>query len=148
MTNPLIGLTGIYEISDRRIRFDLGIEQDEINKARMIFESSGKIAFKEGWVYVVNAQKYGGYISPKLTEPVKRELSSIPLKVLEFFKEYAFNHGYTIDTLSIPYPYPIDTPINHKSEIINNKQEIINQKSKIINKGYKDFLIKRKLLHV
>jgi len=144
MTNSLIGLTGMYEISDRRIRFDLGIDQDEIDKAKKIFENAGKIAFKDGWVYVTNAQKYGGYISPKLTEPIKNEISLIPSKILEFFKEYAFNHS-----VSIVYPYSIDTPINHKSEIINNKLKIINNKEERIYKkeeGYEIFNKKRKEL--
>ena len=32
-----------------------------------------------------------------------------------------------IDSVSIVYPYPMDTTINHKSEIINHKSEIINR---------------------
>lgn len=117
MTNSLIGLTGIYELSDRRIRFDTGIDQDELEKAKQLFENAGKVAFIDSWVYVVNSQKYGGYTSPKLNDPIKRELANIPVKILKAFNDYAFNHS-----VSIQYPYTTDTPINHKSEIIDHKE--------------------------
>ena len=131
MTNSLIGLTGIYELSDRRIRFDTGIEQDELEKTKQILENAGKVCFKNSWVYIVNAQKYGGYTSPKLNDPIKREVARIPVEILKSFNDYAFNHS-----VSIQYAYTTDTPINHKSEIINDKPETINQKE---GEGYQKF---------
>lgn len=129
MTNGDIGLTGIYELSDRKIRFYRNISQNDLDKAKMLFEGAGKIAFKDGWVYVLNAQKYGGYYSSKLNEPILKELKAIPVKVLEHFRDYAFKYS-----VSIPYQYTTDTTINHKPEIINDKSETINQG------GYKKFL--------
>jgi len=70
-------------------------------------------------VYIPKAIHLGGYTGPKNITASLKEYELLPQYVIDTFK---------IDTVSIPYTYPIDTPINHKSKIINHKSEIINQK--------------------
>lgn len=124
-TNSHIGLTGVYSLPKRVALLETGSTDEEWVSACRIFEDSGKVKFSGDWVYVVNAIRYTNYSGPKNEEANRKELLSIPKDIL--------------DTLSIPYIYPIDTTINHKSKIINQKQEIINKKNyKLIGNTYKE----------
>lgn len=117
-TNELIGLTGIYEITDRRVVFDTGIVLDKLKSCKKKLQKMNRIFFHDNWVYVVNAQKLGGYYGEKLNPALLKEIDRIPIKVYRYFT----------NTLSIPYRYTMDTIRNHKSEIIDNKSEDIKHK--------------------
>lgn len=114
ISNSHIGLTGIYNLPKRVILLETGLKEPEIDEGRKIFEESGKIYSFKDWVYIVNARRYANYTGEKNITATNRELESIPLEVMRYFT----------NTVSIPYTYPMDTPINHKSKIINQKSEI------------------------
>lgn len=102
-----INLCGVFEMSDREIKTRTRLEGESLKKAKSDLE--GKVVFHNGWVRIVNNSKYYCY-SGNLNDKARvSELNRIPR-----------------DTLSILYPYSIDTPINHKLEIINHKSETIN----------------------
>lgn len=123
ITNDNIGLTGIYEVTNKQTAFDTGITVNEIEACKIIFSGAEKILFYKNWVKVINAQKLNGYTGEKLNTAIDKELASIPDEIKE-----------KLDTLSIPHDTPSigyeevsttgDTPINHKEEIINHKSEI------------------------
>jgi hypothetical protein len=119
ITNQHIGLAGIYELSDRIIRFDLKLAPDELSDLKT--ELGKKVMFFDGWIYVVNSSRYCNYSGEKNELATKRELLKVPESI----------RRYIIDTVSST----IDTSINHKSKTINHKSEIINQESETINKG-------------
>lgn len=118
LTNQRINLIGCYEVSDRILMFDTGLTDEELKSAKK--ELDPKVQFLNEWVYIPKAIHLGGYLGPKIKTATLKEYETLPQYVIDTYK---------LDTLSIPYPYSIHTPINHKSEIINNKSEIINQKS-------------------
>ncbi len=114
-TNSHIGQTGIYNLSKRVALLETRASEKDWNKATAKFEKDGKIKIVGDWICVRNAEKYSNYSGSKNEVAYKNELNAIPIEIR--------------DTLSIPYRYPIDTPINNKSEIINKKPEIGNRKS-------------------
>lgn len=116
-TNEHIGLTGIYELSDRVTLFETGISPDQLSACKKSLEEKQKVFFYKNWVYVVNAQKLGGYSGPKIDPAVFKEIDRIHKEAYTYFT----------DTVSIPY----DTPKNHKSEIINKKEEFLIKKEEI-----------------
>jgi len=89
LTNHRIGLTGVYEITDRVMLFDTGLSKDQLNEAKEELQAADRVRFYENWVYVVNAQKNNGYFGEKLDPAVKKEFNRIPKGIL--------------DTLSIHY---------------------------------------------
>lgn len=111
LTNPSLGMTGIYELPDGKISYQTGITSAEIEACKA--ELSPKIIFALGWVKIANIERYQNFSGPKNEIAMKRELELIPQDV--------------IDTLSIGYQYPMDSLNNHKSVIINNKSIINNQ---------------------
>lgn len=118
-TNQRIGLSGIYYLPDRIIKFETGLSDEQLNTAKKVFENSKKVFFYQGWVYVINASDYGGYKGGKNEIALNKELEKIPDEVKKYFN----------NRVSIGYQYPIDTSINHKSEIINQKSKNIGDES-------------------
>jgi len=110
ITNDQIGLSGIYELPDNKALFETGLNQVEWESVKTKFQADGKFGFCNGWVKIINVDKYQQFSGEKNEIAKKREISIVSKDIL--------------DTLSIPYRYPIDTP-NNKKSIISNKKSII-----------------------
>jgi hypothetical protein len=127
LTNEHINIIHLYECPDRQILFETGVNSDQLQKVKEKLEATGKIFFKDGWIYLKNSSKYEDYkggLNDKAKENLLRELSP---SIREWYENILLNR------------YPLDTPfkgsINHKSEIRNKKPEIINKKSDEILKS-------------
>ncbi len=116
LTNERINLSGIYELTDREILFDTGIKEEDLKKNKKKFSTDNKIHFINGWVKVINHDKYNSYTGEKNDLAKDRELSFVP--------KYVIDYQYPIDTPS----RGMDTSINHKSKIINKKPKEENPK--------------------
>lgn len=121
ITNETVGLTGIYELDDRSIASSLKITQQQLNKIKEKFMADRKIYFYNGWIKIVNHDKYNNFTGIKNEIAVKRELALISQEIIE-----------NLDRVSIGYPVLADTLNNHKS-IINNHKSVINNHKSIIN---------------
>lgn len=111
ISNQHIGLTGIYELSDEQVCFEAGVTQTELLKAKK--DLKGKINFYNGWIKITNSDKYQTFKGPKNEIAKENELKLISSEV--------------VDTLSIPYRYPIDTTSN-PYPVISNKYSVISNK--------------------
>lgn len=117
LTNEYVNLIWLYECPDKRIIYELGITQSQLNICKEKFSQSGKIAFFEGWVFLVNAHKYETYAGDKNESAKQKMLSTISKSILDWY-ESILDRGIDrgIDrgmyTPSIP-------PIIHNTEIIN-----------------------------
>ena len=80
LTNPLTNISGIYEISLRRIAFDTGIDGDMVDKIMKRFEKDKKIIYREGWIYLINFVKNQNW-NPSVISGIIREISCIPIKI-------------------------------------------------------------------
>lgn len=85
-TNQRIGHTGIYELPQRVVEFEIGIENSHYKKMKVKFEKASKVFFYEDWIFIPNAAHYGGYSGPRNKTAYENERKSIPLKVIEAFK--------------------------------------------------------------
>lgn len=123
-TNTHIGLSGIYQLSERLALLETGATREEWDLARDVFSKAKKVMFYKDWIYIVNSYKYSNYAGEKNRTALLKEVSLIPEEVIHIF-------GYSIDRL----PYSIDTSINHKSKIINKKRDSVSieyQKDKAV----------------
>jgi len=86
LTNPLTNMAGIYEITQKRISFDTGLDKNDVLKGLKAFESVGKVYYINDYNYVilVNFLKH-----QKLNSNMKKGISSIiealPEKIKEMF---------------------------------------------------------------
>lgn len=113
ITNRIINLSGCYQVSDFIIKAQTRIKDLEKIKTELY----PKVRFFKDYVYIPNAESYGGYYGEKNETAKKKELSDIPKEVINAL--FTLNN----DRVSIPYRYSNDTSINHKS-IINNTKKV------------------------
>ena len=121
LTNEKINLSGVYEISEERIMFDLKFSEKVLREINRKFHEDEKIVFFEEFVRIINNDKYNKYTGTKNDVAKEKELLLAPKDILNK------------DTLSIPYPYPIDTSIIH-----TNQNHNLNLNTKQI--GKKEYL--------
>jgi hypothetical protein len=116
--NKDVNLPGIYKCPDFNVLGyveSLQNNKDELKRVKNKFSEDRKIAFCDSWVYLVNASKYNLYTGDLNRKALIRELNEIPENVRQTF----------LDTLSIPYLYPIDT-LNNQKPVISNQKSIAN----------------------
>lgn len=106
ITNERIGLSGIYEIPEGKIMYETGLTSSDLEQAKK--DISEKATFHRDWVKIHNIDRYQSFTGSKNEIAKEKEIKQISPEV--------------IDTLSIPYRYPIDSLSNHKSEIRNKKE--------------------------
>lgn len=116
LTNSHIGLTDIYEISDDVICFECQLTPKELTLGKE--DLYDKVLFYNGWVKIVNLEKYQTFKGEKNEIAKKRERDVIPADVKD-----------KLNRVSIGYSYPSDTTSNKKSIIRNKKSETNNKKS-------------------
>ena len=130
LTNPHTNLAGIYEVSKKVMAFETGFNVDTVDKLIRVFEPK-KIAYDEetSEIFVINWLKYNWTNSPKVIKCIIQDLERVKSKKLlsifwnkvpEDIKSVLIEYGYSIDTLSIPYPY-LDLDLTHNQ---THNQEI------------------------
>ena len=82
LTNPLTNISGIYEISLRRMANDTGIDKDMIAGIFTRFEKDKRVLYIDGYICLINFIK-NQVLNPSVVEGIKRELNSIPTNVLD-----------------------------------------------------------------
>jgi len=126
MSNDKTKQSGIYEISLRQIKFETGYSETEVRELLNYFMSNDKIKWSEGTneIALGNWSKYNFSNSPKIIKCIQTELLEVKNKVL-------IKYVYPIDTLSIVYPYSIDTPSYSIDTLSQEEKEQEEEKEKL-----------------
>lgn len=118
ITNDSVSLTGMYQLPDRMIRAELDLTQPELEAIKIKFVKDSKFYFLNGWIKIINYDKYNAYTGDKNKEAKAKELQFVPKELL--------NHKFS-DTLSGGYsenPETLDTTSNQLS-VISNQYSVI-----------------------
>lgn len=115
LTNDRVNISGIYELTNREIMFDLAVPEDVLNEAKSKLENDSKFCFYQGWVAIVNCYKYQTYKGNKNEVCRQKELQLVP--------------KHLKDRLSrIDYQYPICTVLDDEDSSCNQKTVLNNKK--------------------
>ena len=126
LTNAHTNLAGCYEISKKQISNDTGYNVEVVTRLLDRMEHVHGIALysddtKE--VFLVNWHKYNWSKSEKVLKGVASELERVKCQefqqnIIRLLEQY----GYPIDTLCIPYAYPMHTSVTVTDTVtvINN----------------------------
>lgn len=109
LSNPHTNQVGCYEISIRDISKETGYTEESIKKLLDRFEKKLKVirySKKTKELLILNWHKYNWTTSPKVRACIQKELKCIKNNE---FREY-------IDTLCIPYTYPMHTHTQEEEE--------------------------------
>lgn len=128
LTNDRVSLTGIYELPDKYIKIDLDLTEEELQESKKNIQNYKKILFHDGWIMIINHDKYNSYKGGKIDKAKEKEIANIPQSIYQYMKEKI----RTIDTsINTSIATSSDTLNNHKSKNIIHKSKNKNQKTKI-----------------
>jgi hypothetical protein len=124
-SNDNSNLAGIYEIHERIVAMETGLERTRIREILTKLEASNKVHYQDGVVWIVNMRKYHSNASEKVQKNIDDAIYDI--QDGEIKKRYCIANGITLEnTVCIPYGYSMDT-VSHSKSNNNNKS---NSKSK------------------
>ena len=111
LTNPHTNLCGCYEISFKQISDETGYTKEVVERLLDRMENVHDVIrysriTKE--LLIINWSKFNWTKSDKFRKPLLSEIESV--KELEF-KNFLIGLYKDVDTVSIPYRYPIDTTV-------------------------------------
>lgn len=112
MTNSKTSQCGIYELPKRIIETETGYNRETVDKLLKRFEEYGKIIYceKTKEIMILNWLKFNFINSAKVKSCMTKELLEVKNKdFLKKLLELVIEYKLAIDTLWIPYQYPIDT---------------------------------------
>lgn len=137
LTNEKVNIIHCYELSEREISFDTGIDRGIIAKAKVKFEKDNKMKFFKDYIFLINANKYETYTGEKNEEAKRKLIKEMSESVLDWYNNIKDTPIDTpIDRVSIP-------SINHNTEIINQEEGIVKGRGDIklfleeFNKNFK-----------
>lgn len=119
LTNQQTNIAGVYEISIKRISFETGIKSEHVGKIIEKFLKNGKVAYVDGWMIIKNWKKNQCLDGTQIDRAIQKVVDTLPSHIVESKKH--------LDTISIPYPYPMDTlsiPYGEKEKEIEIEKEI------------------------
>lgn len=111
LTNNYTNLIGCYEISVKQIANDMGYSKDSIENLLKRFTDVHKVAeydFDTKELFIRNWYKYNWNNSPKIEKPLIEAIRNVKS---DKFREELIEIYNSRDTVSIPYPYGIKSPV-------------------------------------
>ena len=77
LTNPLTNIIGIYEISLKRISFDIGVPAKDVKLILEKFSKDEKILYKNGFIAIKNFIKHQK-LNPSIIKGIKALQTQVP----------------------------------------------------------------------
>lgn len=120
LTNERVNIIHCYEVTERELYFDTGLDKSTIAKAKEKFSESNKLQFYKNYVFLTNATRYESYKGPQNEKAKSNMVRKMPSDVIDwYFKQFDRGNNTPKHTRQIG-------TINHKSEIINQKEDTPN----------------------
>lgn len=119
MTNGKTKQSGIYEISLKQMCFETGYSKSDVTELLDFLVTEKKIVYsaETNEIALLNWKKWNFSKSPKILKCIQDELLEVKNKVL-------IKYAYSIDELSIVYPYSIDTLSQEEKEEEKEKEKV------------------------
>ena len=114
LTNPHTNICGCYEISVKQISRQTGYNDEMVERILDRMEHSHKVVVyckdtKE--MLILNWGRYNWTTSDKLTKPITTAIERIKHPPFQAYVTALYENIECIHTVSIPYPYPMDTTV-------------------------------------
>lgn len=124
LTNPLTNISGVYQISNRRIAFDTGIDSATIDKIIKRLSKDKKVKRVKDWIVLVNFVEHQN-LNPKVITGIEREINGLPPEISLYIDYDRLSH---LTKLNLTKPNSIG-----KSKAYPSLQEV---KDYFKEKGY------------
>lgn len=98
ITNEKTNICGAYELPEKIMQIEIGVEKEVLKSALTKLVRDGKILYESGWIVLRNFIKYQNLANPKIIVAVRNTLDKIPLEIRKKL--------YRMDRVWIGYLYP------------------------------------------
>jgi len=130
LTNERTNIAGIYELPLKIMAVETGIEIETIKRVLNRFEKDKKVIYLNGWIGIKNFIKHQDIKNEKILKGINLILEDIPTDIL--------------DTLSIPYIYPLNNTNTNTNIIIKSSNDDphnqINELFNLYTEKYKEWI--------
>lgn len=114
LTNPHTNICGCYEVSVKQISRQTGYNEESVERILDRMERAHKVicyckATKE--MLIFNWGRYNWTKSDKLIKPISAAIEQIKHKPFQSYVRLLYENIDNIHTVSIPYPYGMDTTV-------------------------------------
>jgi hypothetical protein len=103
LTNPLTNIAGVYELPQRRIVYDTGLDTSTVERALMKLERDGKAIVSGDWIAIVNFIRHQS-LNPKVLQGIRLELQKAPKELVDRLPIDFRRLGIASHRLSHPNP--------------------------------------------
>lgn len=103
LTSSLTNISGVYELSLKRVAFDVGLSVEDVGSTITKLQGDGKLIYEDGWIAIVRFAKYQT-VNPKVRTGMLLELMRAPDPLVEKLRERLRTIGFY--SLSDPNAYP------------------------------------------
>jgi hypothetical protein len=115
LTNPHTNICGCYEISTKQISRQTGYNAESVERILERMECTHKVikySKETNELLIFNWCRYNWTTSEKLVKPITTAINAIKFKPFRDYVSLLFEHIEEIHTVSIPYPYGMDTTVS------------------------------------
>jgi len=118
-SNDNSNLAGLYEMHERIIQLETGLDRKRINEIITKFETDEKAFYRDGVVWIVNMQKYHSNAGEKVRRNIELIIEGIP--DCEVKEKYCIYNGIELeDTLSVP-----DDTLSEKKDTLSKIKDTL-----------------------
>ena len=115
-SNDLTNLSGIYQISQKIIAFETGLDYRWVDDALKNLQAQGKLEYEDGYIWIKKLRKYHETSSPKVQIRIQKDLDNIPdipikTRYIAYYQP------------AIPYSYPMDSETQEEEEEYKEEEE-------------------------
>lgn len=115
ISNSHANISGVYEISDDVMAFEVGLNLRDIYDAFMP-RLAPKVYYHEGWVVIPKFPKHQNLKSPDVIKGIMREFENAPEKI----RKYAISVGWGDGLGIVPPPSPTLLNLTKPTDVVAN----------------------------
>lgn len=138
LTSPLSNILGIYEISVKRISFDTGITEETVLKSLKDFETSGKVKYIDGCIFIKNHLKNQS-LNPNMKKGAYEIYKNLPNSLKDSLNINGFESFESLSNGLGKYEEEEEREDEDELEVKDeniNVIEVINYLNKVTNKKF------------
>lgn len=83
LTNPNTNILGIYQTTLKRMAFETGMEEDQIESILLKFKNDDKVHYINNYILLVNFQRHQS-LNPTIKKGIQKLFDSLPKTVVDF----------------------------------------------------------------
>lgn len=130
LTNERTSICGIYEITEKTMAFDTGIELKNIKQTVDRLIQAGKLRRYENWVYLLNFSKHQKS-NPSIEQGIERAIKELPAGVFDRLGTDCIQYGLLKPKLELELEpkleLEVSTPAQKMKKFINSISEKNNE---------------------